>query len=120
YIAFRYVSNAQLGHGYVWNPPPFAPVEGYTSFLWVVLLDVVWRVFDSPPPASANGLSLGFSLVSLALVVAMALRLPLSERLEPWRVPLFGLILFGTVTNRTFLAWTSSGLETALWTALLL
>ena len=31
YIAFRYVSNAHLGHGYVWNPPPFRPVEGYTS-----------------------------------------------------------------------------------------
>ena len=38
YIAFRYVSNSQFGWGYTWNPPPFRPVEGYTSFLWVVLL----------------------------------------------------------------------------------
>jgi arabinofuranosyltransferase len=28
FIAFRYVSNRLLGHGYVWNPPPFRPVEG--------------------------------------------------------------------------------------------
>ena len=33
FIAFRYVGNRQLGHGYVWNAPPFLPVEGYTSFL---------------------------------------------------------------------------------------
>lgn len=41
YIAFRYVSNSMLGLGYVWNPPPFHPVEGYTSFLWVAILDIV-------------------------------------------------------------------------------
>ena len=44
FIAFRYVSNSQFGRGYVWNPPPFLPVEGYTSFLWVALLDGVWRL----------------------------------------------------------------------------
>ena len=38
FIAFRYASNSLRGFGLVWNPPPFAPVEGYTSFLWVVLL----------------------------------------------------------------------------------
>ena len=43
YIAFRYIGNSMDGYGYVWNVPPFLPVEGYTSFLWVALLDVVWR-----------------------------------------------------------------------------
>ena len=38
YIAFRYVANAHEGRGLVWNPAPFLPVEGYTSFLWVTLL----------------------------------------------------------------------------------
>jgi len=51
YIAFRYVSNSSLGLGYVWNPPPFRPVEGYTSFLWVVLLDIVWRITGFEPPS---------------------------------------------------------------------
>ncbi len=45
FISFRYVSNSLAGHGYVWNAPPFRPVEGYTSFLWVALLDLVWRLF---------------------------------------------------------------------------
>ena len=58
YIAFRYVSNRQLGHGYVWNAPPFLPVEGYTSFLWVAILDLVWSLTGVEPPRSANPLAL--------------------------------------------------------------
>ena len=42
HISFRYMSNELLGHGLVWNPAPFEPVEGYTSFSWVVLLAPVW------------------------------------------------------------------------------
>jgi arabinofuranosyltransferase len=120
YIAFRYASNGQQGWGYTWNPPPFRPVEGYTSFLWVVLLDAVWRVTGSAPPQTANGLALGFSAASLALAATMVLRLRLSERLAPGRTAFLALVLAGTLTNRTFLAWTSSGLETALFGFLLL
>jgi len=120
YIAFRYVSASQLGWGYTWNPPPFRPVEGYTSFLWVVLLDGVWRVLGVEPPVAANWLALFFSAASLALVVAMVLRLRLSPGVARWRTMLLALVLLGVVSNRTFLAWTSSGLETALFGFLLL
>jgi arabinofuranosyltransferase len=120
YIAFRYVSNSQLGLGYTWNPPPFRPVEGYTSFLWVVLLDGAWRIFGVEPPVAANYLSLAFSYGTLGLVIAMVLRLRLSPGLARIRTPLLGLVLLGMLTNRTFLAWTSSGLETALFGFLLL
>lgn len=58
FIAFRYVSNRMLGWGLVWNPPPFAPVEGYSSFLWVVLLEGVWRMTGVEPPAAANVMGL--------------------------------------------------------------
>lgn len=68
FIAFRYVNNSISGHGYVWNPPPFRPVEGYTSFLWIVLLDGIWRVFDATPPEVANSLSLVFSYATLTVV----------------------------------------------------
>ena len=120
FIAFRYVSASQLGWGYTWTPPPFRPVEGYTSFLWVVLLDAVWRVLGVEPPQAANWLALLFSAASLALIVAMVLRLRLSPGLARWRTLLLGLVLLGVVSNRTFLAWTSSGLETALFGFLLL
>ncbi|MFZ2540776.1 MAG: hypothetical protein WAW75_03260, partial [Gallionella sp.] len=52
YIAFRYASNSILGFGYTWNPPPFRPVEGYTSFLWVIILEYIWRIFGVLPPNS--------------------------------------------------------------------
>ena len=114
FIAFRYISNAHLGHGYVWNAPPFLPVEGYTSFLWIALLDFLWRVLGAEPPDSANWVSLIFSFLSLSLVVIMVARMRLRIDLEPCR-PLFaGLAVLFLVCNRTYLAWSSSGLETAM------
>lgn len=115
FIAFRYVSNSVLGYGYVWNPPPFRPVEGYTSFLWVALLDGIWRVLGLEPPESANWVSLIFSGLTLLLIVAMVLQIRWHERLRPYRIGFLALVLLGTLTNRTFLAWTSSGLETAMF-----
>ncbi|MFH1844205.1 MAG: hypothetical protein ABIF77_13450 [bacterium] len=115
YIAFRYISNSVLGYGYTWNPPPFRPVEGYTSFAWVVLLDGIWRLFQVPPPAAANTVSLGFAYGSLVVGCWWGLRMRLPAATESFRYLLVGLVLLGTVTNRTFLAWTSSGLETALF-----
>ena len=65
------------------------------------------------PPDSANWLSLIFSLLTLPLGAVLILRMNFHERLRPYRVLFLALILTGVVTNRTFLAWTSSGLETA-------
>lgn len=116
YIAFRYVSNSLLGYGYTWNAPPFRPVEGYTSFLWVLLLDVVWRTFGVDPPRSANTISLLFSFGSVGAIALLVLRTRLPKELANRRVWILALVLTGTLTNRTFLAWTSSGLETAMFT----
>ncbi len=118
FITFRYVSNSVLGHGYVWNPPPFRPVEGYSSFLWVLILDGVWRLTGSPPPVVANGVALGCSFLSLVLAAVLVLRLRWRAELFAWRFVFAGLVLLGLVTNRTFLTWSSSGFETALFNLL--
>ncbi len=115
HIAFRYVAQSRAGHGWVWNAPPFRPVEGYTSFLWVAVLDVVWRVTGIAPPQSANPLLLLCGYGTLAAGLAMGLRAPLPAHLAPHRLALLGLALGAVVANRTFLAWTSSGLETSLF-----
>ncbi len=115
FIAFRYVSNRMLGHGLVWNPAPFLPVEGYTSFLWVALLEIVWRVTGIEPPQAANGLSLAFGLGTLLLAGRMLVRGSLPAGLAPVRRPLVAVALLGIVTHRTWLTWLSSGLETALF-----
>ena len=120
YIAFRYVSNSLHGHGYVWNPEPFRAVEGYTSFLWVVILDVVWRVLRIEPPSSANTISFLFAFGSLILTALAAHRMRLPAALERYRLFLSILTVIGLLTNPTFLTWASSGLETALFNFCLL
>ncbi|MDQ4078105.1 MAG: hypothetical protein M3220_17895 [Chloroflexota bacterium] len=115
FIAFRYASNSIQGYGYVWNPPPFQPVEGYTSFLWVLLLDIVWRTSGFEPPVSANVLSLLFSYLTLILASVMVMRLEWAAPLRRYRFVFLLLLLLFLLSNRTFLAWTSSGLENAMF-----
>ncbi len=118
YIAFRYVANDLAGRGLVWNPAPFQPVEGYTSWLWVVLLRETWRLTGAEPPLAANFLALACGAATLVLTALWVARLDLPERLARARGLLLGVVLLGTLTNRTFLAWLSSGLETALFNLL--
>jgi arabinofuranosyltransferase len=115
FIAFRYVGNAHDGHGLVWNPAPFAPVEGYSCFLWVVLLGAVWSLTGVEPPVAANWLALGCGLLGLWSVARRAAAL-----VGPgpggggWLVV---LVLLGIAANHTVVTWYSSGLETALFGA---
>jgi len=115
YIAFRYIENSLRGFGYVWNPPPFLPVEGYTSFLWVVLLEGIWRVAGATPPESANWVALFFS--GLTLIVSAEMVFQLARRMPVRWIShvLVGLVLGYLLLNRSFLAWSSSGLETAMF-----
>jgi len=50
YISFRYAENLAAGHGLVYNVGE--RVEGYTNFLWTVLLAVLARFGASVPTAS--------------------------------------------------------------------
>lgn len=115
FIAFRYIDQARLGHGYVWNPPPFLPVEGYTSFLWIVILHAIWAVGGVAPPDSANAVSFLFSCATLGLTLAMIKNLRLPPRAEWIRKRCAILAMGGLVTHRCFVTWTSSGLETAMF-----
>jgi arabinofuranosyltransferase len=120
HIAFRYVSNGLAGRGLVWNPPPFRPVEGYTSFLWVIALRAVWGLAGVEPPVASNRLSLAFGWGALFVGYRLVMRLRLPDALARDRVALLGALLFGVISNRTYLAWLSSGLETAMFDFLLL
>lgn len=115
FIAFRYIDNSLRGHGLVWNPPPFAPVEGYTSFLWVRLLEGIWRLSGLQPPETANGLGLFFGYGTLALGSWWFSKVELPSTVAGHRFALWALAMIGTVSNRTFLTWLSSGLETSLF-----
>jgi arabinofuranosyltransferase len=120
YIIFRYVSNSVEGYGLVWNPPPFRPVEGYTSFLWAAVLRLAWSLTGVEPPESSNLISLAFGCGTLVLGYRFVMRMRLPPGLERQRLALFAVVLVGALSNRTFLAWLSSGLETAMFNFLLI
>jgi len=71
-ISFRYAHNLANGHGLVFNPGQ--RVEGYTNFLWVILLaggmrlgvDVLWL-------AKAIGIVCGIGVLLLTLMVSDSL-----------------------------------------------
>ena len=103
FISFRYARHLFAGHGLTWNPGE--RVEGYTNFLWVVLL--------------AGGLGLGIDPETLSRALGIASGAAVLV-LAGW----FAKRRFGAPTmlaflppallasNRSFAAWSTGGLET--------
>lgn len=48
YITYRYSKNLAEGNGLIWNPGSSDPVEGYTNFLWMMLMVVPYLLGWSP------------------------------------------------------------------------
>ena len=119
FVYFRYVSNALKGWGYVWNPPPFAPVDGYTGFLWLVLLHGAAETGISIP-AAADALTFLFSAGTLGLCFAFLKRMPMPENVRGKSFYVFLIVCFILLTNTTFAAFMSSGTEAALFNFLVL
>jgi arabinofuranosyltransferase len=109
YVSFRYARNLVAGSGLVYNPGE--RVEGYTNLLWVMLV--------------AGGLKLGLhaELVATllgagALVATFAATTALARRVVGdggWRLALAGALL---AAMGPVLLWALAGLETGLFTAL--
>ncbi len=72
YIAFRYARNAAEGEGLVFNPGE--RVEGYTGFLWVVLL-AAGRLAGVDIPETSRVLGLLFAALTILLVSLWPARL---------------------------------------------
>ncbi len=115
FIYFRYASNALHGRGLTWNPAPFQPVEGCTSFAWTILLWCVWEVTGVEPPVSCHWAGLAFGLGTLGLLWIALGRVWLPVKLESARQLLRAVALLGIAGNRVFATWLSSGLDTAVF-----
>lgn len=109
FISFRYADNFAKGSGLVFNPGE--PVEGYTCFLWVVMLGI--------------GKLIGFDIVILAKTlgylfsigtVALLLFFPRKNNGNFHQSLISTLIL---ATCGSFTVWGSSGMETSIFTFLL-
>ena len=62
YISFRYAQNLVNGYGLVWNHGE--AVEGYTNFLWVVLI-AAGMLISVPPEIAATVLSVSAAFILL-------------------------------------------------------
>jgi arabinofuranosyltransferase len=111
FISFRYARNLVEGQGLVWNPGE--PVEGYTNFLWVLLMALGMRL-GIVPEMLANIMGVASGAVVLMLLLKLSAKRV--GRLHPliWLAPLL------LATSRTFTAWCTGGLATMFFTMLVL
>ena len=105
YISFRYAQHLAQGDGLVWNVGE-PPVEGYTNFLWTVLLALP-EMLGLDPVAFANGIGLLCFLGALLATYALARQFFARRALA-----LLAVIVLGT--NLTFSHYATGGLETML------
>ena len=109
FISFRYARNLAHGFGLVFNPG-FERVEGYTNFLWVLLLAAGERIGISPE-AAARPLSLLATVALWAVVVSWVFGRE-GPRAGPWAAAAAGAVL---ASARSVAVWSTGGLETRLF-----
>ena len=114
YISFRYAYNAARGHGLTFNVGE-RRVEGYTNFLWtVMLLPFYW--LHLPVPTVSLVLGTCWALGCVFLVVHFLGSAKAGPR-GRWLAPISALLL---AADGSFALWSVGGLETPLFSFLIL
>ena len=111
FIAFRYVDNFAAGHGFVYNIGE--RVEGYTSFLWVLLLGL-GRMAGLETVLISKILGAFFGVATIGVLMNTHRYFPAINRLSGAVAALF----LGTCG--VFMPWLGSGMEVTLFTLLTL
>jgi len=110
YISYRYSENFAAGKGLVYNDGE--RVEGYTNFLWVVL---VGGGIKAGFGAEATSLVLGLLFLGVTL---LATALLVKRVTKSWRFGLVACVLL--VCQGPMILWSSSGLEASCYAAMTL
>jgi hypothetical protein len=110
YITLRYAGNLARGEGLVFNPGEF--VEGYSNFLYTLLLAAFIRL-DSHPMVAAKAIGLVSGCAAILGTWKLASRLPEASK-AAWLAPLLLAI------SPAFAAWSVLGLETVFYSLLIL
>lgn len=118
YITLRYARDAVEGKGLVFNAGE--RVEGYTNFLWLLILIAAGKI-GLPLVATSRALSLLFSIGTLVLLPFAARRRG-EEATSDGRPGALGLMLPSVLlaASPPFLTWSLSGSEIPLFAFLLL
>ncbi|HPQ40707.1 MAG TPA: hypothetical protein PLV45_10070 [bacterium] len=112
YISYRYAQNLADGNGLVFNPQQ-APVEGYTNFLWTVILSGAAAVL-LPLPETASFLSGVFAVALLLLMVLWAHR---QREFRKDYLPAIPVMILAA--SPSLALWSTAGMETVFFTFLL-
>src|SRR4051812_28692572 len=110
YISFRYARNLAEHGQLVFNLGE--RVEGFTNFLWTVLLAAGIKL-GVDPVISSRLLGLAFAIGTIAVAVRLSLRLD-HERPSRWHA----VAPLGLAATGAFACWCTGGLETQLFTFL--
>ena len=116
YISFRYALNYIHGHGLVYNVGE--RVEGYTNFLWTILL-VMGRLAGTDLVVFSKVLGALCGISTLAILFRMATLIP-ANKAGGWTPVAAGICCLILGSAYSFAYWTISGLETAAFTFMLL
>ncbi len=107
YISLRYARNLIEGQGLVMNPGQ--KVEGYTNFLWTMIMALALKWTDDAV-SFMRGLGFALSLATALLLFLTAKKmLPPNRWARGWSTVLFA-------TSPIVGLWTTSGMETPLMT----
>ena len=118
FITLRYARNVARGDGFVFNSG--VRLEGYTNFLWLVILAAAGRA-GLPLLAAARALSLLCSLAVLWLTYALSRETARRSGLTGWDGGLAAALPpMLLAASAPFLVWSLSGSEIPLYTMLLL
>lgn len=105
FITFRYAANWAEGHGLVYHPGIAEPVEGYSEFLWAILLGLGMKVGVGP-----EVLSRLVSVAAGAGMVALSASL-LARRFAGSMIPALGGALLVAAAPPVS-AWATGGMAT--------
>jgi hypothetical protein len=111
FISLRYVHNFLGGDGLVWNAGE--RVEGYSNFLWVLVLSALGRLGVDLVSASRI-----LGVVSYLLLVAFVALRAYGRRDQDAGNPAWLIPLVITATALPLIIWSLGGLETSLFTLL--
>ena len=115
FISYRYVKNFVNGHGLVFNPGE--RVEGYTNFLWIILLSLFAKFgLDIILVSKILGITSGGITLFLLYKISALFFQKKNRSKNPaksWFFAFFPSLLLAS--NSAFAYWSISGLETAFF-----
>ncbi|MFO0740333.1 MAG: hypothetical protein U0270_30840 [Labilithrix sp.] len=114
-ISMTYARNLAEGHGLVWNAGG-EHVEGYTNFLWTLVMAGVHKL--GAPDATASAWVRACSYVFVIGTLIQSVRVV--RVFVPHGLVVTPLFLIAAVTNNDIITWAAWGFETALMSFLLM